>query len=203
VFAHLKRCVLVICLTRTPFRWRLRAAQPMSCDAPDYRLPSKAKMARRRRPQKEGAPEKRRSLLRQKPASLGFLAHGGPGERQMREQMLQMRAEAAAAASASRQALARGPRPTLEEEARLEAGSIHDYTKQAIEEAGDSSTVSCWSGDDRSSEVVMEHGHGTDDDTLGVSSPVSEFDFEATCVAQHPWEAGGAGVGDFRAKAIF
>ncbi|CAE7868785.1 unnamed protein product [Symbiodinium microadriaticum] len=195
VFAHLKRCVLVICLTRTPFRWRLRAAQPMSCDAPDYRLPSKAKMARRRRPQKEGAPEKRRSLLRQKPASLGFLAHGGPGERQMREQMLQMRAEAAAAASASRQALARGPRPTLEEEARLEAGSIHDYTKQAIEEAGDSSTVSCWSGDDRSSEVVMEHGHGTDDDTLGVSSPVSEFDFEATCVAQHPWEAGGAGVG--------
>ncbi|CAE7942078.1 unnamed protein product [Symbiodinium sp. KB8] len=189
VFAHLKRCVLVICLTRTPFRWRLRAAQPMSCDAPDYRLPSKAKMARRRRPQKEGAPEKRRSLLRQKPASLGFLAHGGPGERQMREQMLQMRAEAAAAASASRQALARGPRPTLEEEARLEAGSIHDYTKQAIEEAGDSSTVSCWSGDDRSSEVVMEHGHGTDDDTLGVSSPVSEFDFEATCVAQHPWEA--------------
>ena len=78
----------------------------------------------------------------------------------------------------------------------------------------------------------------------GVSSPVSEFDFEAaagplgrkarqppvrlsaakaTCVAQHPWEAasccgtfrwlwmsfdfsvqaGGAGVGDFRAKAIF
>eukprot|EP00439_Symbiodinium_sp_Y106_P077013 s1840_g16.t1 len=205
VFAHLKQCVLVIYLTCTPFRWRLRAAQPMSCDAPDYRFPSKAKMARRRRPQREGAPEKRRSLLRQKPASLGFLAHGGPGERQMREQMLQMRA-AAAAASASRQALARRPRPTADEEARLEA-SIHDYTKQAIEEAGDSSTVSCWSGDDRSSEVVMELGHGTDDDTLGVSSPVSDFDFEATTrVAQHPWEeggAGGAGVGDFRAKANF
>ncbi|CAE7211957.1 unnamed protein product [Symbiodinium sp. CCMP2592] len=138
----------------------------------------------------------------QKPASLGFLAHGGPGERQMREQMLQMRA-AAAAASAGRQALARRPRPTVEEEARLEA-SIHDYTKEAIEEAGDSSTVSCWSGDDRSSEVVMELGHGTDDDTLGVSSPVSDFDFEAadrsrllllSLTLDVSVQEGGAGVG--------
>mmetsp|Transcript_26416 Transcript_26416/g.61310 ORF Transcript_26416/g.61310 Transcript_26416/m.61310 type:complete len:162 (-) Transcript_26416:263-748(-) len=154
------------------------------CDAPEYQ-PNEMKTARHKRPGR-GAIRASLRRPRQKPALLGFLAHGGPGERDMRAQMR----AAAAAASESRQGAVGSPQPS-ERRVRFDLADSADKDHTLLEEGGDSTSAgSCLSADEGFSEAqaVLEMDEGAADVSPGSGRVPTEAAYSSTAASKRQTE---------------